>query len=189
MFAIPEASDHFSPQARARLSAVLQTAKGLVTIEDVMKALEKDRSASSKVLSQWRQQGWLKRDLCPDSLGRTGDRASSQGPVDIGAGSLCPSLRRRLDRRRALGFHRATLPQQIGRYIAIHPKEKANRSGHNIPPNAYFGSNALRNQNDVARTCARRNPRQAPHDCRPTCGPFRRWRHPARRSVPPGIPA
>jgi hypothetical protein len=51
----------FSSQARARLSAVLQTAKDLVTIEDAMKALQTDRSTSAKLLSRWQQQGWLKR--------------------------------------------------------------------------------------------------------------------------------
>jgi predicted transcriptional regulator of viral defense system len=51
----------FSSQARARLSAVLQTAKDLVTIEDAMKALSTDRSASAKLLSRWQHQGWLKR--------------------------------------------------------------------------------------------------------------------------------
>ena len=51
----------FSSQARARLSAVLQTAKDLVTIEDTMRALATDRSASAKLLSRWQRQGWLKR--------------------------------------------------------------------------------------------------------------------------------
>ena len=51
----------FSSQSRARLSAVLQTAKDLVTIEDAMKALSTDRSVSAKLLSRWQHQGWLKR--------------------------------------------------------------------------------------------------------------------------------
>jgi len=54
-------SSRFSSQARARLSAVLQTAKDLVTIDDAMKALETDRSTSAKYLSRWQRQGWLKR--------------------------------------------------------------------------------------------------------------------------------
>ncbi|MGA2877654.1 MAG: type IV toxin-antitoxin system AbiEi family antitoxin domain-containing protein [Bryobacteraceae bacterium] len=63
MIDIPEALEpaRFSSQARARLSAVLQTAKDLVTIEDTMKALETDRSTSAKLLSRWQRQGWLKR--------------------------------------------------------------------------------------------------------------------------------
>ena len=63
MIDIPGAleSTRFSSQARARLSAVLQTAKDLVTIEDAMKALDTDRSASAKLLSRWQHQGWLKR--------------------------------------------------------------------------------------------------------------------------------
>jgi predicted transcriptional regulator of viral defense system len=54
-------TDRFSSQARARLSAVLQTAKDLVSIEDAMKALEVDRRAATKVLARWQHQGWLKR--------------------------------------------------------------------------------------------------------------------------------
>jgi predicted transcriptional regulator of viral defense system len=54
-------SSRFSSQARARLSAVLQTAKDLVTIEDAMKALATNRSVSAKLLSRWQHQGWLKR--------------------------------------------------------------------------------------------------------------------------------
>ena len=54
-------SSRFSSQSRARLSAVLQTAKDLVTIEDAMTALSTDRSVSAKLLSRWQHQGWLKR--------------------------------------------------------------------------------------------------------------------------------
>jgi len=63
MLDVPEALEHprFSSQARARLSAVLQTAKDLVTIEDAVKALATDRSAAAKLLSRWQHQGWLKR--------------------------------------------------------------------------------------------------------------------------------
>jgi predicted transcriptional regulator of viral defense system len=51
----------FSSRARARLSAVLQTAKDLVTIEDAAKALAVNRSSAAKTLARWQQQGWLKR--------------------------------------------------------------------------------------------------------------------------------
>jgi len=54
-------AERFSSQGRARLSAVLQTARDLVTIEDAIKALAVDRHAAAKVLSRWQQQGWLKR--------------------------------------------------------------------------------------------------------------------------------
>jgi len=54
-------TERFSSHARARLSAVLQTAKDLVTIEDATKALGVDRHAASKVLARWQKQGWLKR--------------------------------------------------------------------------------------------------------------------------------
>jgi len=53
--------ERFTSRARSRLSAVLQTAKDLVTIEDVMKTLKVDRQAAAKVLSRWQEQGWLKR--------------------------------------------------------------------------------------------------------------------------------
>ncbi len=54
-------TERFSSRSRERLSAVLQTAKDLVTIEDAMKALSLDRHAAAKVLSRWQYQGWLKR--------------------------------------------------------------------------------------------------------------------------------
>jgi predicted transcriptional regulator of viral defense system len=53
--------ERFTSRAHARLAAVLQTAKGLVTIDDVMKALSVEREAAVKVLSRWQEQGWLKR--------------------------------------------------------------------------------------------------------------------------------
>jgi predicted transcriptional regulator of viral defense system len=54
-------TERFSSHARARLSAVLQTAKDLVTIDDAMKVLALDRHAAAKVLARWQHQGWLKR--------------------------------------------------------------------------------------------------------------------------------
>ena len=54
-------NQRFSSQGRTRLSAVLQTAKDLVSIEDAMKALAVDRHAAIKLLARWKQQGWLKR--------------------------------------------------------------------------------------------------------------------------------
>lgn len=54
-------SERFSSQGRARLSAVLQTAMDLVTIEDAVKALGVNRPAATKLLARWKQQGWLKR--------------------------------------------------------------------------------------------------------------------------------
>lgn len=53
--------DRFTSRARARLSAVLQTATDLVTIEHVIAALKVDRQVAAKVLSRWQEQGWLKR--------------------------------------------------------------------------------------------------------------------------------
>jgi predicted transcriptional regulator of viral defense system len=54
-------TDRFSSRARARLSAVLQSAKDLVTIEDAERTLSVDRHAATKVLSRWQRQGWLRR--------------------------------------------------------------------------------------------------------------------------------
>jgi predicted transcriptional regulator of viral defense system len=51
----------FTSRARSRISAVLQTAKDLVTIDDAMKALGIDRQTAAKALSRWQKQGWLKR--------------------------------------------------------------------------------------------------------------------------------
>jgi predicted transcriptional regulator of viral defense system len=51
----------FTSSGRARLSAVLQAAKDLVTIDDATKALGIDRHAAAKALSRWQKQGWLKR--------------------------------------------------------------------------------------------------------------------------------
>ena len=53
--------ERFTSQSRARLSAVLQAGKDLVTLEDAIKALSVDRHAASKVLSRWQRQGWLRR--------------------------------------------------------------------------------------------------------------------------------
>lgn len=63
MLDIPRSSEssRFSSQARARLSAVLQASKDLVTIDDAMKALAVDRTATAKLLARWQRQGWLKR--------------------------------------------------------------------------------------------------------------------------------
>ena len=46
---------------RARLAAVLQAAKDLVTINDAVAALGVDRLQAAKTLARWQQQGWLKR--------------------------------------------------------------------------------------------------------------------------------
>ncbi|MGA3042650.1 MAG: type IV toxin-antitoxin system AbiEi family antitoxin domain-containing protein [Bryobacteraceae bacterium] len=54
-------TDRFSSRARARLAAVLQTAKDFVTIDDAVTALGLERHAAVKVLSRWQAQGWLKR--------------------------------------------------------------------------------------------------------------------------------
>jgi len=49
------------PTSRARLSAVLRATKEVVSIEAVAKTLDLDRTAAAKVLSRWREQGWLRR--------------------------------------------------------------------------------------------------------------------------------
>ena len=49
------------PAARARLSTVLRAASEVVSIDIVAKSLALDRDAAAKLLSRWRQQGWLRR--------------------------------------------------------------------------------------------------------------------------------
>ena len=49
------------PTSRARLSAVLRAAKNVVSIDLTAKILALDREAAAKLLSRWRQQGWLRR--------------------------------------------------------------------------------------------------------------------------------
>src|SRR5216683_3038671 len=60
-YTAPPTVQRFSSRGRARLSAVLQAAKELVTVEDTMKALAVDRRGAAKLLSRWQEQGWLKR--------------------------------------------------------------------------------------------------------------------------------
>ncbi len=49
------------PASRARLAAVLRATKEVVSIDAVAQTLDLDRSAAAKLLSRWRQQGWLRR--------------------------------------------------------------------------------------------------------------------------------
>jgi predicted transcriptional regulator of viral defense system len=60
-YTMASGKDRFSSLSMARLSAVLQAAKELVTIRDVEKALAVDRNTAAKMLSRWQLQGWLKR--------------------------------------------------------------------------------------------------------------------------------
>ncbi|MDQ3829397.1 MAG: type IV toxin-antitoxin system AbiEi family antitoxin domain-containing protein [Candidatus Tectomicrobia bacterium] len=46
---------------RARLAAVLQAAKDLVTIDHAVATLGVNRTQAAKLLARWQQQGWLKR--------------------------------------------------------------------------------------------------------------------------------
>jgi predicted transcriptional regulator of viral defense system len=49
------------PASRARLAAVLREANEVVSIGDAQNALDVDRLTASKLLSRWREQGWLRR--------------------------------------------------------------------------------------------------------------------------------
>ena len=49
------------PTPRARLAAVLRATKEVVSIDATAQTLGLDRSAAAKLLSRWRQQGWLRR--------------------------------------------------------------------------------------------------------------------------------
>jgi predicted transcriptional regulator of viral defense system len=47
--------------SRARLAAVLRATKEVVSIDATAETLGLDRTAAAKLLSRWRQQGWLRR--------------------------------------------------------------------------------------------------------------------------------
>jgi predicted transcriptional regulator of viral defense system len=49
------------PASRTRLAAVLRATKEVVSIDAAAKTLDLDRTAAAKVLSRWREQGWLRR--------------------------------------------------------------------------------------------------------------------------------
>jgi len=49
------------PASRARLAAVLRSAKDVVSIDTAGKALDLDHTRAAKLLSRWRAQGWLRR--------------------------------------------------------------------------------------------------------------------------------
>src|SRR5271166_5639435 len=49
------------PAHRARLSAVLRAAKEVVSVDVTSRTLGIDRRAAAKLLSRWKQQGWLRR--------------------------------------------------------------------------------------------------------------------------------
>jgi predicted transcriptional regulator of viral defense system len=49
------------PKSRARLSRVLQQVGDLVSVADVSRTLQLERSQAAKLLSRWRSQGWLRR--------------------------------------------------------------------------------------------------------------------------------
>ncbi len=49
------------PAPRARLAAVLRASKQVVSVDSTAKALALDRRTAAKLLSRWREQGWLRR--------------------------------------------------------------------------------------------------------------------------------
>src|ERR1700726_1861249 len=49
------------PANRARLSTVLRAAKEVVSVDVTSRTLGIDRRAGAKLLSRWKQQGWLRR--------------------------------------------------------------------------------------------------------------------------------
>jgi predicted transcriptional regulator of viral defense system len=49
------------PASRARLAAVLRATKEVVSIDSAAQTLGMERTAAAKLLSRWRQQGWLRR--------------------------------------------------------------------------------------------------------------------------------
>lgn len=49
------------PASRARLAAVLRAAKEVVSVDVTSRTLGIDRRSAAKLLSRWREQGWLRR--------------------------------------------------------------------------------------------------------------------------------
>jgi len=49
------------PANRARLAAVLRAAKEVVSVDTTSRTLSVERRAAAKLLSRWKQQGWLRR--------------------------------------------------------------------------------------------------------------------------------
>lgn len=49
------------PASRARLGAVLRASKEVVSVDVAAQTLSIDRRAAAKLLSRWREQGWLRR--------------------------------------------------------------------------------------------------------------------------------
>ena len=49
------------PAHRARLAAVLRAAKEVVSVDITSQTLDIERRAAAKLLSRWKQQGWLRR--------------------------------------------------------------------------------------------------------------------------------
>src|ERR1700733_8048296 len=49
------------PASRARLAAVLRATKEVVSVDIAVQTLGIDRRAAAKLLSRWKEQGWLRR--------------------------------------------------------------------------------------------------------------------------------
>jgi predicted transcriptional regulator of viral defense system len=49
------------PTHRARLATVLRAAKEVVSVDLASEALGTERRQAAKLLSRWKQQGWLRR--------------------------------------------------------------------------------------------------------------------------------
>lgn len=50
-----------APKGRIQLTQVLQQAGNLVSVDDVSRSLQLDRSAAAKLLARWHDQGWMRR--------------------------------------------------------------------------------------------------------------------------------
>jgi predicted transcriptional regulator of viral defense system len=53
--------DNSLPAYRARLAAVLRSAKEVLSVDVTSRTLGVDRRAAAKLLSRWREQGWVRR--------------------------------------------------------------------------------------------------------------------------------
>ena len=181
-------TERFSSHARARLSAVLQTARELVTIEDAIKALAVDRHAATKILSRWQQQGWLKRVgrgiYAPIPARCLHDGTGAQGSMGAGSGVVRARLHRRLDCRRTLGPYGTAFPQHLRVHRPAVSQQRANGARRVIHAQTHPGRCAFWNQDSLARPGTGFDRRQTPHHRRSSGGPGDGRRHSPRRSLP-----
>lgn len=95
------------PANRARLAMVLRAAKDVVSVEIASQSLGVERRAAAKLLSRWKQQGWLRRIghglYVPVPLDLAGSEQVLPDPWVLVQSTFRPVLYRWLDRGPSLG--------------------------------------------------------------------------------------